>query len=104
MILEQGKAPALSGAVLTRAVFAGEQPVRERRPGENADAMFGAEWAVGLMQVTPEAGRDTAKRFSVSYDWNRLVSDPVYNTQSTNSFSIARCASEYSSWIAAIGS
>jgi soluble lytic murein transglycosylase len=37
--------------------------------------------AVGLMQVTPEAGRDTAKRFSVGYDWKRLVSDPVYNTQ-----------------------
>ena len=37
--------------------------------------------AVGLMQVTPEAGRDTAKRFGVTYDWNRLVSDPVYNTQ-----------------------
>jgi soluble lytic murein transglycosylase len=37
--------------------------------------------AVGLMQVTPEAGRDTAKRFSVAYDWKRLVSDPVYNTQ-----------------------
>ncbi|WGS02447.1 lytic transglycosylase domain-containing protein [Bradyrhizobium sp. ISRA443] len=37
--------------------------------------------AVGLMQVTPEAGRDTAKRFKVSYDWDRLVSDPVYNTQ-----------------------
>jgi soluble lytic murein transglycosylase len=37
--------------------------------------------AVGLMQVTPEAGRDTAKRFGVVYDWNRLVSDPVYNTQ-----------------------
>jgi soluble lytic murein transglycosylase len=37
--------------------------------------------AVGLMQVTPEAGRDTAKRFSVTYDWNRLVSDSVYNTQ-----------------------
>src|SRR4029077_4329916 len=37
--------------------------------------------AVGLMQVTPEAGRDNAKRFGVSYDWNRLVSDPVYNTQ-----------------------
>jgi soluble lytic murein transglycosylase len=32
-------------------------------------------------QVTPEAGRDTAKRFGVSYDWKRLVSDPVYNTQ-----------------------
>ncbi len=37
--------------------------------------------AVGLMQVTPEAGRDTAKRFKVSYDWRRMVSDPVYNTQ-----------------------
>jgi soluble lytic murein transglycosylase len=37
--------------------------------------------AVGLMQVTPEAGRDTAKRFGVTYDWHRMVSDPVYNTQ-----------------------
>jgi soluble lytic murein transglycosylase len=37
--------------------------------------------AVGLMQVTPEAGRDTAKRFGLSYDWDRMVSDPVYNTQ-----------------------
>jgi soluble lytic murein transglycosylase len=37
--------------------------------------------AVGLMQVTPEAGRDTAKRFGLAYDWNRLVSDPVYNTE-----------------------
>jgi hypothetical protein len=32
------------------------------------------------MQVTPAAGRDTAKRFGVTYDWKRLVSDPVYNT------------------------
>jgi peptidoglycan lytic transglycosylase len=37
--------------------------------------------AVGLMQVTPEAGRDTAGRFGVSYDWKKLVCDPVYNTQ-----------------------
>ncbi len=37
--------------------------------------------AVGLMQVTPEAGRDTAKRFGVAFDWDRMVSDPVYNTQ-----------------------
>jgi soluble lytic murein transglycosylase len=37
--------------------------------------------AVGLMQVTPEAGRDTAKRVGVAYSWDRLVSDPVYNTQ-----------------------
>jgi soluble lytic murein transglycosylase len=33
------------------------------------------------MQVTPDAGRDTAKRFGATYDWKRLVSDPVYNTQ-----------------------
>jgi soluble lytic murein transglycosylase len=37
--------------------------------------------AVGLMQVTPEAGKDTAKRFNVKYDWDKMVSDPVYNTQ-----------------------
>jgi soluble lytic murein transglycosylase len=37
--------------------------------------------AVGLMQVTPEAGRDTAKRFGVVYDWDRMVQDSVYNTQ-----------------------
>jgi len=37
--------------------------------------------AVGLMQVTPEAGRDTAKRFGVAYDWERLKSDRVYNAQ-----------------------
>jgi len=37
--------------------------------------------AVGLMQVTPEAGRDTAQRFGVAYDWQRLVADPAYNTQ-----------------------
>jgi soluble lytic murein transglycosylase len=37
--------------------------------------------AVGLMQVTPDAGRDTAKRFGVKYDWHRMVNDPVYNSQ-----------------------
>lgn len=36
--------------------------------------------AVGLLQVTPGAGRDTAKRLGVSYDWRRIVSDPAYNT------------------------
>jgi soluble lytic murein transglycosylase len=40
-----------------------------------------AAQAVGLMQVTPAAGRDTAKRYGVSYDWNKMVSDPVYNSQ-----------------------
>jgi soluble lytic murein transglycosylase len=37
--------------------------------------------AVGLMQVTPEAGRETAKKFGASYDGKRLLSDPVYNVQ-----------------------
>src|SRR6202007_545299 len=37
--------------------------------------------AVGLMQVTPEAGRDTATLCGVEYDWDRMVSDPIYNTQ-----------------------
>jgi soluble lytic murein transglycosylase len=37
--------------------------------------------AVGLMQVTAQAARDTARRFGAVYDWKRLVSDPVYNTQ-----------------------
>jgi soluble lytic murein transglycosylase len=37
--------------------------------------------AMGLMQVTPEAGRDTAKKFGAVYDVKRLLSDPVYNVQ-----------------------
>jgi soluble lytic murein transglycosylase-like protein len=51
--------------------------------------------AVGLMQVTPEAGRDTAKRFGVAYDWSRLVSDPVYNTQ-MGAAEVAALLQEYS--------
>ena len=47
------------------------------------------------MQVTPEAGRDTAKRFGVAYDWNRLVSDPVYNTQ-MGAAEVADLLQEYS--------
>jgi soluble lytic murein transglycosylase len=37
--------------------------------------------ALGLMQVTPDAGRYVAKKFNVSYDYNRLVHDSVYNMQ-----------------------
>ena len=37
--------------------------------------------AIGLMQVTPEAGRDTAKRFNVSFDRRRLMTDVAYNAQ-----------------------
>jgi soluble lytic murein transglycosylase len=45
-------------------------------PGDKSAAK-----AVGLMQVTPDAGRDTAKRFGVSYSWDRLVHDSAYNAQ-----------------------
>ena len=37
--------------------------------------------AMGLMQVTPEAGRDTAKRYGAKYDVKRLLNDSVYNVQ-----------------------
>jgi soluble lytic murein transglycosylase len=37
--------------------------------------------AMGLMQVTPPAGRYIAKKFGVTYDQNRLLSDLVYNVQ-----------------------
>jgi len=52
--------------------------------------------AVGLMQVTPDAGRDTAKRFGVSYDWHRIVSDPVYNT-AMGAAELAALINEYDS-------
>jgi soluble lytic murein transglycosylase len=50
------------------------------------ESMFDpADWshaqAMGLMQVTPEAGRDTCKRFSCSYDVRRLRTDMPYNLQ-----------------------
>ncbi len=38
-------------------------------------------YAMGLMQVTPEAAKDTARRFKVTYDGNKLRKDPVYNMQ-----------------------
>jgi len=37
--------------------------------------------ALGLMQVTPEAGRYIAKKFNVGYDQKRLLHDNVYNMQ-----------------------
>jgi soluble lytic murein transglycosylase len=35
--------------------------------------------AYGLMQVTPDAGRYVCKRAGVSFDLNRMKTDPVYN-------------------------
>jgi soluble lytic murein transglycosylase len=40
-----------------------------------------AAHAMGLMQVTPAAGKDTAKRYKVTYNGARLLNDPVYNVQ-----------------------
>src|SRR5664279_5118114 len=37
--------------------------------------------AMGLMQVTPAAAIDTAKKFKAVYNRARLLSDPVYNMQ-----------------------
>jgi soluble lytic murein transglycosylase len=37
--------------------------------------------AMGLMQVTPAAGRYIAKRHGVKFEQKRLLSDPVYNAQ-----------------------
>jgi soluble lytic murein transglycosylase len=37
--------------------------------------------AMGLMQVTPLAARDTCKRFSCTYDMKRLKNDTAYNLQ-----------------------
>ena len=37
--------------------------------------------AMGLMQVTPAAGIDTAAKYKVTYNRDRLLKDPVYNMQ-----------------------
>jgi soluble lytic murein transglycosylase len=37
--------------------------------------------ALGLMQVTPPAGRYVAKKFNVAFDQKRLLSDMTYNVQ-----------------------
>jgi len=46
----------------------------------NTKVVSGAN-AIGLMQVTPAAGRDTAKRFKVAFDQRRLTADVAYNAQ-----------------------
>ena len=37
--------------------------------------------AMGLMQVTPAAGKYVSRKFNVTYNEKRLLSDPVYNVQ-----------------------
>jgi peptidoglycan lytic transglycosylase len=50
--------------------------------------------ALGLMQVTPAAGRDTAKRFNVTFDQHRLMSDVTYNAQ----LGTAELGNDIASW------
>jgi soluble lytic murein transglycosylase len=50
--------------------------------------------AIGLMQVTPEAGRDTAKKFNVAFDQRRLMADMVYNAQ----IGTAELGNDIASW------
>jgi soluble lytic murein transglycosylase len=50
--------------------------------------------AIGLMQVTPEAGRDTAKKFGVTFDQRRLTNDVVYNAQ----LGTAELGNDIASW------
>jgi soluble lytic murein transglycosylase len=53
--------------------------IRQESAFDPAD--WSAAKAMGLMQVTPEAGRDTCKRFSCTYDVKRLKNDMPYNLQ-----------------------
>jgi soluble lytic murein transglycosylase len=53
--------------------------IRQESAFDPAD--WSAAHAMGLMQVTPEAGRDTCKRFSCTYDVKRLKTDSPYNLQ-----------------------
>ena len=53
--------------------------IRQESMFDPAD--YSAAHAMGLMQVTPEAGRDTCKRFGCKFDVNRLKNDSPYNLQ-----------------------
>ncbi len=50
--------------------------------------------AIGLMQVTPAAGRDTAKRLNVTFDQRRLSQDVAYNAQ----LGTAELGNDIASW------
>jgi soluble lytic murein transglycosylase len=54
--------------------------IARQESGFNAKAVSSAH-ALGLMQVTPDAGRYIAKKFNVAYDQSRLLNDTFYNMQ-----------------------
>ncbi len=51
-----------------------------RRASSNPRTLSSAK-AMGLMQVTPEAGREVTKKTGVAYDEARLMNDQSYNVQ-----------------------
>ena len=53
--------------------------IRQESSFDPAD--MSAAHAMGLMQVTPTAGRDTCKRFGCKFDVKRLKNDSPYNLQ-----------------------
>ncbi|MGC1779207.1 MAG: lytic transglycosylase domain-containing protein [Xanthobacteraceae bacterium] len=59
----------------------------------NPHVVSGAN-AYGLMQVTPASGRDTAKRFNVTFNQRRLADDVVYNAQ----LGTAELGNDIASW------
>ncbi|HET9902533.1 MAG TPA: lytic transglycosylase domain-containing protein [Xanthobacteraceae bacterium] len=59
----------------------------------NQDVVSPAK-AMGLMQVTPAAGRYIARKFNVTYDEKKLRHDPAYNTQ-MGAAEIADLVSDY---------
>ena len=68
--------PAMGRAVEPHVAYA----IARQESGFNPKVVSSAN-ALGLMQVTPGAGRDIAKKHGISFDQKRLLNDPVYNVQ-----------------------
>jgi soluble lytic murein transglycosylase len=54
--------------------------IARQESGFNPRAVSSAN-ALGLMQVTPAAGKHIAKKNGIAFDAKRLLNDPVYNVQ-----------------------
>jgi soluble lytic murein transglycosylase len=54
--------------------------IARQESGFNPKAVSSAN-ALGLMQVTPAAGKYIAKKNGIAFDQKRLLNDPVYNVQ-----------------------
>ncbi|NKX45322.1 lytic transglycosylase domain-containing protein [Roseicyclus persicicus] len=52
-----------------------------RRESEFDPGVVSPAGAIGLMQVMPATGRDTARDIGIAYSQDRLLDDPAYNAQ-----------------------